>query len=167
MSDDKTNLLAPIDYDADNKEPVEIPVTYKGRKYVLKEADGSVSFAYRSAAGKGVRLVDEKVQADSITGTIEAEFTLVGGCLYHTEGEMKDKAVGTLFAKSLPNRLLKELYERAKVISGLDNKPMTEDDHIKAVTDAQKSLDKFRAAKAKGQGDDPKALRSDSQTGST
>lgn len=116
----------------DDVTPMEVPVRIGDRQYILREADEGAACAYRNAIINSARTNDQgKVIGHD--GLADVEPLLVSLCLYRANGEGKmaltkegapDRSylLGMAGVKALPSRVVKPLFERAKQISGLDDR---------------------------------------------
>lgn len=116
----------PDQFNFDTLEPVQIPVRYEGRLYLLCDASGGTVARYRNAmlgSAQMQRNQDQSVKISGMGGLADAEFTLLAGCLwYATEGEdgkpVKGKqTVDEKVLRTWPNRVIEPLATKAKEIS--------------------------------------------------
>lgn len=140
-----------------------IEVEIDDKKYALIEATGQVGVDYQNAATAAFTFGDTG-QAKSVNGLANLQILLVGQCLYGINpdnGKTFKNPVGEKFvSEELPARVLKQLFEKAKEISHLD-----EDDSVDAL---KKQRDKLEERIAKKENDEsPGELQSDSEDGST
>ncbi len=98
----------------------EVPVTVGDKKYVLREASEHVAVQYRDMVLRAVKFTDGKMS--SADGLSAVEPKLVSMCLFDEEG--KNVPIPTLL-KWKPS-IVKALHDRAKEISGLDEKETKE-----------------------------------------
>jgi hypothetical protein len=113
--------------------PIEIPVKLpNGKDYILREASEADSIVWRDAVLDALKFVDGKMTgARRLTDT---EVMLVASCLCETgsDGSLKVTQDGhpvkvpSILVRSLPARIVKALFERAKEISDLNEKPVPE-----------------------------------------
>lgn len=101
----------------DSLELIEQPVRIEGKLYKLREASGAAACKYRDAL-----LSQTELGADGKAGKIkvntETEPLLVSLCLFDPEGNPVPLAT----VMGWPSRVIKQLYNRAKEISELDEK---------------------------------------------
>jgi len=144
----------PLNYD-ESIEEVEIPVTWKGRQYFLREATGEAHAIYQNAL-----MASTSMSADGsvrkITGLADAEPLLVSQCLY----DAGDKQVSLLIIKKWPARIVSSLYEKAKEISEIDK-----EDSLEVLTKKRDRLNQLIEEKTKDK-DPAKNEHSDSTDGS-
>lgn len=129
-------------------EPVEVPVTLGGKRYVLREAPGSVAADWRNAqyrAAQAVRGPDGEYRGPGEIGGTDA--ILVGGCLFP---ESTPQAVGTQFALALPARILRPLFETAKEISHLGERVWTVEELRREISFLQDKLADLERHEANG-----------------
>ena len=98
----------------DDVLPVEVPVQYGGKAYLLKEATGDASCRWRNAALKTAKLGPDGKPV-SLEGVADLDPLLVSLCLFEPDG----KPVPLPVIRSWPARVQKRLYEKAKSISQL------------------------------------------------
>lgn len=121
MESNGNGLLTEMNFE--DLEPVEVPVTLRGKKYRLKEANTDAAVKYRNKIVSSAKL-GENGKPVLLDGAAEAEPLLVSLCLFEViqTGQHKGKLapVSLGFVKGLPPRTTAELFQRAKKISGLD-----------------------------------------------
>lgn len=109
-------------------EPVEVPVSIRGRKYLLREADGAAAVKYRNANTRGARM-DKDAKIVTLGEIAEAEPVLVAACLCPLDGTGKvryDPAGNPVTATvqlvlTFRAATIRELFRKVKEISpGLD-----------------------------------------------
>jgi hypothetical protein len=106
----------------DSLVPITVPVKLGEKDFVLVEASEEASMKYRDKMTTGMTFVDGKPNSMP-TGAIEAEAALVAGCLfecYTDKGETKHRPVSLPYVLKLPRRIVRDLFDRAKEISGID-----------------------------------------------
>lgn len=136
------------DLDDESLAPVAIPITYKGRRYELREADADAALRWRSATvakmtpGPAGGLVPS-------AGFHDNEAFIVHLCLWDVTESAAGKQVPLATVRKWPYRFLEPLSERAKQISGIT----IEDDTIEkleaAIAELQEKLAKLREKEAK------------------
>lgn len=101
-------------------EDVSIPVTIGKKQYTLRPADGATSARYRNAVMRAIRFkaTADKPEMTGVDGLADAEFTLVAGCLHTEEGEQVTES----FVRALRSTIVKDLFARAKALSGISDK---------------------------------------------
>lgn len=107
--------------DFDEVEDIEIPVTVKGKHYVLKEASGKAATEYRNALMACITLGPEG-KAQKLVNLASVEPLLVSSCLFYGEGwdkQKKGKNVPKDVIQSWPSRVQKKLFETVKDISDI------------------------------------------------
>lgn len=130
----------PKEIDFDNLELIEVPVKYKGKRYVLVEPDAEAARVYHNAVAATARLVDGKYTGVQNAGDVEP--LLISKCLfelYDDKGETKRRPVTELQIRKLPNRLTKRLYDIVMEIGELRQED-TIDSLKKTIKDAQEKL---------------------------
>lgn len=118
-----TKDTTPMNFD--DLTPIEIPVSIGVKQYVLCEATGTAGVAFNNARTKGIKFSNEG-KPNSISGVADVEPLLVSLCLFETvEGGRKPVPITTV--QSWPYRVMKDLFDRAKEISNLDESETLED----------------------------------------
>lgn len=113
--------------------PIQIPVKYQGNTYLLCEANGEAGTRYRNAVFSALRATDGG-ETYGLKGFASVQPLLVHLCLYEAEvvpgtspeeyrlcrDENKNPIrVSQDIVEAFPNRMLVQLFERAKEISEL------------------------------------------------
>lgn len=127
-------------FNFDDLEPVEIPVGIRGVKYILREASSADARKWRNSILSSTKIVDGKVAG--VGNVADSESLLVSLCLFPTDafGKRMDKPVPLQYILELPNRLVKPLFEEAKRISDLDEKPDTKQELVAKIKELQEKL---------------------------
>ena len=94
---------------------IEIQYTIGGVDYILKEASGDAACQYRNALFKDIQLGPEG-KPSKIGNMADVEPLLVSLCLFNPEG--RKIAVDSI--RKWPNRIIKQLFEKVKEISDLN-----------------------------------------------
>jgi hypothetical protein len=112
-------------FDFSSLSPVEIPVVGPdGKQYVLKEANGTAAKRYNDARTGGILF--EGGQLKKIEGAGSLEPLLVSLCLFAVEGEGEKKVLRPManhqpyIEREFPARVIKQLYNKAREISNLE-----------------------------------------------
>jgi hypothetical protein len=111
-------------FDFSDIVPAEVPVSYGGRHFILREASGDAAARYRNALLKSTKLTDGKVS--SMEGMADVEPLLVSLCLWEINpagAGVKEGPVSLGFIRSMPARIVKALFEKVKVMSDLAETP--------------------------------------------
>jgi hypothetical protein len=113
------------EFNFDSLEAIEIPVTYKGQKYLLCDASGGTVAKYRAAMLSGAQMQrnhDKSTKVSGMGGLADAEFILLAGCLWVTDpsGARGKQNVDERVIRSWPNRITEPLCKKAKEISMVD-----------------------------------------------
>lgn len=130
--------------DFTNLEPAEISFSYRQRPYVLKEATAGIGVAYRNACFNAAKMSDGKVRG--VNNLADAELVLVTGCVFEKRASGELGAVSVGWVKALPDKVFKQLFEKARDISGLQDKK----DAVairKQIAELQKQLKELDAPK--------------------
>lgn len=133
----------------DDPTPAKVEVTIGGEEYVLKEASGDTAVKYRNMLLRATKMSDGKVSG--IDGMADAEPYLVSACLFRIvdmKGTRTEVPVALAAVRAFKDSILKQLFERVKKISGLDDKE-TEQSLKKKIADLTAKLEAL-----KGSGDD-------------
>lgn len=134
--------LAPMEYTEDDLAPAEVPVKYGKKELVLREATAEAARLFRNSATRGARLMDDKSVILSEVG--EAEITLLANCLFE-KFKGGDRPVGASFVRGMLSHIARELFDRAKKISRLDEEP-SEAELDKQITELTALRDKKQKA---------------------
>jgi len=152
--------VSPMNFDEDDLALIQIPVTYKGKTYLLTEAFGDAVAQWRNAQLAGTTMrqsEDDGVKTISLGGMADSEPLLVALCLFSPgpDGNLILDARGNVDRKhqvplsvvrSWPQRLVGPLFERVKEISRL-NEVETMESLEKKIADLQKRLGKLKKSK--------------------
>lgn len=102
--------------------PIEVPIRIGKDRYILREATADAARKWRNSIMSSTTVVDGKVTA--VGNLADSEAYLLSMCLYpvrpDTHGTVSNKPVHISTILSWPNRIVRPLFERAKVISGLE-----------------------------------------------
>lgn len=101
---------------------VEVPVDYRGKKYLLKQATGDAAAKWRNAVAKCAKFTKDGSPA-GIVGIGDTEPLLVSLCLF-----FNDPSDTSWFGRPVPEDsvrafaapFLRQLFDRAKKISSLN-----------------------------------------------
>lgn len=125
---------------------IEVDVTIKDEKYILREADEDTAVAYRNASVAGITLDDGKVTSlpMNIAGL---QALLVSRCLFklNTDGTPSNRPVSRGIIIKWPARVVRDIFEKAKEISELGEEPDTPETLQSQIDDLQDKLDKANA----------------------
>ncbi len=128
----------------DDLEPIKIPVFIGTKEYVLREASADAAVKYRNAGTKAARMQDGKLVG--LDGVADVVLLLVCGCLFEVKeigGNRVEGPVSPVWLRTLPYRIVKPLFDRAKAISkGLEDEDTVEtlDAQIKDLTERRDKL---------------------------
>lgn len=123
---------------------IEIPVTVGDKKYILREASEDSACKYRNAMLRCTKLGPEGKPA-SVHGIADVEPLLVSMCLFEAlpDGSgFKNSCTRVETVRSWPSRIVKQLFEKTKEISDLD-----EEDEDKESLEKQKKEVEEKLAK--------------------
>lgn len=170
MSDSNGKSLTPSfgaipEMNFDDLQPIEIPVKFRNRRFMLKEATGDAAVKYRNAMLESTKLGPDGKPV-SVKGMANIEPYLVSLCLIELiadkDGKDRERPVSDTTLRGWPNRVLKPLYDTCKEISALSEEDDTEEAITKKIEDLQKKL----AIVRKANGTEDKATNpSDNQEG--
>ncbi len=128
----------------------EVPVTIDGEDYVLREASGDTACRYQNAQVACMRMTDGQVS--KVTAIADTQPLLVSLCLVKLvqkpdsdEPELR-RPVPISTVRGWPSRVVKDLFERAKEISGLEE-AVTEREllgSVLALPDSPLAMDQLR-----------------------
>lgn len=114
---------------------IEVTVKFPNKTYTLREASGDIAVSYRNRA-MACSKFNENGKIAGIEGMADLEPYLVHCCLSDEEG----KRVPEEMIRAWPSRYLKELFNKVKEISGLD------EDSEETLLKQKESVDKKLAA---------------------
>jgi uncharacterized protein (UPF0128 family) len=129
--------------------PIEIDVTIAGQSYVLREATEQVAVVYRNAQLRALSLKDGKVS--KVDNAANVEPLLVSLCLYkvNTDKDGNKVVSPTPVSLSVINgmrpRIVKQLYEKAKEISWLNEEAETLESLIKQRDKLNKLIEEMQS----------------------
>ncbi len=112
---------------------IEIPVTIGDKKFILREAMEDAACQYQNALFHGM-ILGESGKPVKIRNMADTEPLLVSLCLFDAE---LNTNVSLETVKALPSRIVKDLFNKAKEISGID-----EADTRESLRDEQEALNK-------------------------
>jgi hypothetical protein len=134
-------------------DPIRVPVTINGRKYMLCEADEAVACRWRNEQLRNTK-INSATKAVTVEGMADTEPFLVHLCLFQCddEGKLRTKDDGSPdpryvvplpVIRKWPPHLVKDLFERAKQISRLtdDEKPKSLEELDAEIADLQQKRD--------------------------
>lgn len=131
-------------------EIISVPIQIKGIKYKLVEASAEVAAKYRNKAMSGTTFSDGR--PTGVSGLGDLQILLVSLCLYQVTVKGVEEALSPVseeFVKKLPDRILKPIFERAKLISELnEGGDETIADLEKQISDLTKKLEQLKSKDA-------------------
>lgn len=104
----------------DDLQPIEIPVTFRGVNYVLREASEDAACKYKNALfkiAKPSQLEGGGVEIKSLEGAAELDVKLVSWCLFY---QANNKSVPESELRTWPQRVVRQLFSKIREISGFD-----------------------------------------------
>lgn len=124
------DLRAPMEFET--AELIEVPVKIEGKDYVLREADEAAAVAYtdaRMAATKFESDANDKIRVTGMDGLAKVRPLLVSKCLFKVCEDDPDSMEPVPYEAVLRMKphIVKELFERAKLISNLEEKETPEE----------------------------------------
>lgn len=127
-------------FDDGDSELKTIPVRFRGRDYVLREATAEAAARYRNAFFQCGKMVDGKVVG--MEGMADLEHLLVSLCLLETaDGQTVPKEE----VATWPSRIVKKLFNAAKRMSDLDEEEDTVESIDARIKDLSDRRDKMIA----------------------
>lgn len=129
----------------EDQELAEVLVKIGSTRYILQEANGDIVVQHRNTVLAYTKYTNEGSVA-SLSGIASAEPLLISKCLYTTvpvdkdkpDGPVvKDKLVGLEFVNNLRHRTMKNLFNRLKEIS-----EMNDDESLEALEKQRDELNK-------------------------
>lgn len=133
-------------FDFNDLSIIEIPVKLNKKNYILREADGEAGAKFKSRSAQCMRM-----EAGSVTGVGEIgelEPYLLSFCMFEQGENGILKSVSENVIKSWPARVVKQLFDKAKEISEL-NESDTVESLEKTIREATKKLNKLRGESSK------------------
>lgn len=122
--------------DLDALLTTEIPVKFKAQTYTLCQASEESVIKFRSAQLRDAKMVDGKLQAN-LSQIADSQSLLVSLCLKDATGN----PVAQSILKTWPAPVVKQLFEKAKEISDLEERPKTREDLRTELDKLTKQLD--------------------------
>ncbi len=112
------------DLDFSSLRPVELPVKYGGRSYILRDASADAGCRYKDAmlrASTTKTGADGKIEVVSMDRMHETEIVLVAGCLFLVADDKAEfhppNPVPEVELRTWPYGVVSKLFDRAKAIS--------------------------------------------------
>jgi hypothetical protein len=121
-------------------EPIEVPVTVRGVRYVLREASEAISIKLRGSQLKNARLRNGQLEA-SVENLAESQSLLVQACLFVVQDGVepaKWQPISLAALRSFPTRIVQALFTRCQSISGLVEKEDAETLEKRIAADREK-----------------------------
>lgn len=131
--------------DFDDLEPIEIPVKYRGKMYILKEPTGDVVAKWRNTVLKCTKLTDGK--PSQIDGLADSEPLLVSMCLFERQESGRggtgwvDKQVPVNVIRGWQAQVVKRLFDECKRIGQLDEADTVESLEKRIKADQEKLVE--------------------------
>lgn len=125
----------------------QLPVTIDGVDYVLREANSDVGARYKTACIRGAKFQEGKPTTVDNLGDVEP--LLVAGCLFKVTPTGEEK-VTEAWVRTLPNRVVKPMFDWAKENSDLNNQVDTVESLNKDIAKLQEKLARLIEEKAEG-----------------
>lgn len=115
----------------DDAEPIYVPVTIRGKQYMLVEADTDTAIKFQDCNMRAARWDSQKMQISGFAGLTETQVVLLCGCLKEVRKDDKGNvipdpvdsrypALGRVaegFIRNLPYSITGPLFLRARAIS--------------------------------------------------
>ncbi len=171
MSENNGSDYGEFDFDARGLKPVRIPVKYDGQLYLLLELSESGKVQHQDHITSKLIIGNEGKPVGTRGGIADADALLLSLCLCETEGldesgqpalkRKKDNSVVMVDKKKIlswPSRLVDQLTDKAKQISGLTKKK-TRAEITREIENLQKELEELDRGGDKG-GDEEGNLQS-------
>lgn len=139
----------------DDLTPIEVPVKYDGKDYVLCEADEEAAAVFRNGSIRGAPVDDGEV-VGLPTDLGSQQSLLVSRCLHHTDssGEKTTQLVDQRVLRKWPSRVIKPIFEKAKEISELGEDDDTMENLLKERGRIDKRILKLKENAAKNEPND-------------
>lgn len=133
-------------------EPIKVPVTIDGKKYVLREASEDAYTAYRNVTVKSVRYNEGGGAYHD--GGQEADTLLLQRSLFEVaENNGTELPTKLDFVRGLPRRITKPLYTKLREISGLADEEETVEFLTNRIERDTKKLDKLKKGESQAKND--------------
>lgn len=148
MSDGNGKAGARKYADTYDLDPICVPKTLGGKKYILMEASEGAAAAFRNANIRGARFRNNKVVG--VDGVADSQAILVSKCLAlvdHNTGQVRRDPSGdpvtvdVAVVRRWGARVVKPLFDEVKEISDLDEKPRTPEELEAAVRSIAESTE--------------------------
>jgi hypothetical protein len=127
-----------FDGNFDDLSLTEVPFTYQGAKYILREANAEASRKFRNANMRAIKMRDGK--AERIENQADAESQLVADCLFEKISDSKEKPVSLPVVLGWPDRVTDWLYRKVREISPTLSRNETKESLTKEIEQLQKKL---------------------------
>lgn len=110
----------------DDLRPQEFRFQVNGKKYILREASEGAATEYRSASLRGAEIIHNEDRGDrtirGMVGIADVEPLLVSRCVFEVLESGQEKAVPKVLIDGWPAKVVKDLFERVKQSSDLEEK---------------------------------------------
>lgn len=152
------------DLDFDDLKPVEIPVRFQGKRYILREASVTAAVQFRNANVRGTKWEEGKIVGHE--GTTQSEPLLVSLCLCETDPDPNSGKDGVKIRTDKngnpvtvpypqimqwPYAVQKRLFDTVKEVSkGLVEEGETEESLLKTIAACQKKIAELHEKKRAG-----------------
>lgn len=119
-----------VNFDFDSLALQEKPVRYKGKDYVLREADEDTARKYHNFRARGLRIGPEGTLTgiDLPNDMADIRSIVLGGCLFPMIKIGKDqeevvgpRPIGETEIRKWPSRFTQPMFDWVKEVSGLDS----------------------------------------------
>ena len=114
---------AHVNFD-DDVTPRQFEFTHWRQKYILHEASEAAAVEFNRARMSGVEIFHpgdgEERTVKSLQGAADVEPLLVSHCVFMVNPDGSEAPVSLQTIKTWPSRIVRNLFQRAKEMSGLD-----------------------------------------------
>jgi hypothetical protein len=136
------------DLDGEDLTPKVIPISFKGRKYELREASADDALKWRAATLLKMAPNPDGGGLVPVSGFHDNEAHILSLCLWDVTDSPEGKRLNLYqIRNTFPYRFMEPLSERAKDISGITPNDESAELLEKRISLLQKRLDELRAAK--------------------
>lgn len=118
-----------ITLDFSDLKTIEIPFSFRGKSYILREAGCDAACKWRNSILKGTRFAADG-KATQVENLADSEPLLVSLCcfeLLNREGTVHYRPVPVQEVRGWPSKMVKKLFETAKEISELGEEETVSD----------------------------------------
>lgn len=142
MNEENVQASSYEEMNFDDLSEIVIPVSIKGKKYILVEADGDATAKYKNKMLSCSKFAEGKMT--SVQGMADIEPYLLSLCMFVVRNDRRFP-VAEGVVRSWPGKVIKKLYTKAREISELDA-----EETLESLTEKRAEIDKKIADLAAG-----------------